>query len=213
MALVTGSTQEYLLSYLQWLDADRAGLPDSYRRRLERALQRYGVRGLDRTPELEEAVVWMFRSFRRVGELVPAVTAILERRLRHQSELSHLADAEMRTTARPAGRHPGPPAGGRRPGPRCAVPLLRRAAAGGHRRRGVHPGAARSERAERRIPTAPSGSSASTASSAVRSRCAPSCCGGGAAAATARCAGRCWRSTSRRFYRIRELARLGVHRA
>ena len=53
MALLTGSTQEYLLSYLQWLDADRAGLPDSYRRRLEQALLRYGVRGLDRTPELE----------------------------------------------------------------------------------------------------------------------------------------------------------------
>ena len=95
-ALVTGSTQEYLLSYLQWLDADRADLPDSYRRRLEQALHRYGVRGLDRTPELEEAVVWMFRSFRRVSELVPAVTAILERRLRHQTELNHLADDQMR---------------------------------------------------------------------------------------------------------------------
>ena len=35
---------------------------------------RYGVRGLDRTPELDEAVVWMFRSFRRVDELVPVVT-------------------------------------------------------------------------------------------------------------------------------------------
>ena len=88
MALLTGSTQEYLLSYLQWLDADRAGLPDSYRRRLEQALLRYGVRGLDRTPELEEAVVWMFRSFRRVAELVPAVTAILERRLRHRDKLA-----------------------------------------------------------------------------------------------------------------------------
>jgi acetyl/propionyl-CoA carboxylase alpha subunit/acetyl-CoA carboxylase carboxyltransferase component len=93
---VAGSTQEYLLSYLQWLDADRAGLPDSYRRRLERALRRYGVRGLDRTPELEEAVVWMFRSFSRVNELVPAVTAILERRLHHQAELAQAADPEMR---------------------------------------------------------------------------------------------------------------------
>ena len=98
-ALVAGSTQEYLLSYLQWLDADRAGLPDSYRRRLEHALLRYGVRGLDRTPELEEAVVWMFRSFRRVGELVPAVTAILERRLRHHAEL---AQAGRRRDAGPA---------------------------------------------------------------------------------------------------------------
>ena len=96
MALLTGSTQEYLLSYLQWLDADRAGLPDSYRRRLEQALLRYGVRGLDRTPELEEAVVWMFRSFRRVAELVPAVTAILERRLRHRDKLAQEADPEMR---------------------------------------------------------------------------------------------------------------------
>jgi acetyl/propionyl-CoA carboxylase alpha subunit/acetyl-CoA carboxylase carboxyltransferase component len=95
-ALLTGSTQEYLLSYLQWLDADRAGLPESYRQRLRQALQRYGVHGLDRTPELEEAVVWMFRSFRRVAELVPAVTTILERRLRHHSELAQAADAEMR---------------------------------------------------------------------------------------------------------------------
>ncbi|MFZ0833689.1 MAG: carboxyl transferase domain-containing protein, partial [Mycobacterium sp.] len=95
--LFTGSTQEYLLSYLQWLDADRADLPESFRRRLERALQRYGVRALDRTPELEEAVVWMFRSFRRVADLVPAVTAILERRLRHHPELARLADEQMRT--------------------------------------------------------------------------------------------------------------------
>ena len=94
--LLTGSTQEYLLSYLQWLDADRAGLPDSYRRRLQQALLRYGVHGLDRTPQLEEAVVWMFRSFRRVADLAPAITAILERRLRYRHELAHLADAEMR---------------------------------------------------------------------------------------------------------------------
>lgn len=93
---LTGSTQEYLLSYLQWLDPDRAGLPDSYAQRLEQALLRYGVRGLARTPELEEAVIWMFRSFRRVADLVPAVTAILERRLRHHAELAHLADERMR---------------------------------------------------------------------------------------------------------------------
>jgi acetyl/propionyl-CoA carboxylase alpha subunit/acetyl-CoA carboxylase carboxyltransferase component len=95
-ALVTGSSQEYLLSYLQWLDPDRAGLPEPYQRRLEQALQRYGVQGLNHTPELEEAVVWMFRSFRRVADLAPAVTAILERRLRHHAELARVADAEMR---------------------------------------------------------------------------------------------------------------------
>ena len=96
MALLTGSTQEHLLSYLQWLDADVAGLPASYRGRLARALRRYGVDGLERTPELEEVVVWMFRSFRRVGELVPAVTGILGRRLRHRDTLAQQADPELR---------------------------------------------------------------------------------------------------------------------
>ncbi|GIJ71276.1 carboxyl transferase domain-containing protein [Virgisporangium ochraceum] len=89
----TASTaQAYLLSYLQWLDADRAGLPAEYRHRLERALLRYGVTGLGRTPELEEAVVWMFRSFRRAAELAPVVAGILERRLRHRAALAAAAD-------------------------------------------------------------------------------------------------------------------------
>ncbi|MGE5827495.1 MAG: biotin/lipoyl-containing protein, partial [Micromonosporaceae bacterium] len=84
----TGDTpQEFLLSYLQWLDPDRAGLPNGFRRRLEAALRRYGVSGLERTPDLEDAVVWMFRSFSRVGELVGVVTGILERRLRSRAEL------------------------------------------------------------------------------------------------------------------------------
>ena len=52
--------------------------------------------------------------------------------------------------AGPAGGHPGPPAGDRRPGPRRAVPLLRRAAAGRHRGRRVRAGAAGPRRAERR---------------------------------------------------------------
>jgi acetyl-CoA carboxylase carboxyltransferase component len=79
--------QEYLLSYLQWLDPERAGLPDRYRARLEAALGRYGLPNLDRTPALEEAVVWMFRSFSRVAELTKVVAGILERRLRNSAEL------------------------------------------------------------------------------------------------------------------------------
>jgi acetyl/propionyl-CoA carboxylase alpha subunit/acetyl-CoA carboxylase carboxyltransferase component len=81
------SAQQYLLSYLQWLDPERAGIPAGFAARLEKALARYGVGGLDRTPELEDAVIWMFRSFRRADELVPAVTTVLERRLRHRGRL------------------------------------------------------------------------------------------------------------------------------
>jgi acetyl/propionyl-CoA carboxylase alpha subunit/acetyl-CoA carboxylase carboxyltransferase component len=110
--LMASSSQEYLLAYLQWMDPDQAGLPAEYRTRLEAALARYGVRGLERTPELESAVVWMFRSFSRVGQLVPVVLSILERRLRAGSVLLPLADAGMRarldrliTSAQ--GRHQG----------------------------------------------------------------------------------------------------------
>ncbi len=75
------STQEHLLTYLASLDPDRSQLPAGYRRRLLRALERYGVRSLDRTPALEEALLRMFRSFRRFEETAQVVTAILGSRL------------------------------------------------------------------------------------------------------------------------------------
>jgi acetyl/propionyl-CoA carboxylase alpha subunit/acetyl-CoA carboxylase carboxyltransferase component len=96
LELEGGSAQEYLLSYLQWLDPDRAGLPESFRRRLTTALARYGLGDLRRTPELESAVVWMFRSFRRAAEVAPAVAAILQRRLREPAAAGGTADGDLR---------------------------------------------------------------------------------------------------------------------
>ncbi len=89
------NNQEHLVSFLQWLDADRAALPEGYRRRLERALARFGVRGLESTRELQSALMWLFRSFARLGELSPVVVAILERRLEHRDDLSSLTDPDM----------------------------------------------------------------------------------------------------------------------
>ena len=85
-----------MLSYLQWLDADRAGLPDWFRERLARALARYGVDSLERTPALEAAAVWLWRSFRRADKLEPAVTAILQRRLRHRDAQAVPPGPELR---------------------------------------------------------------------------------------------------------------------
>jgi acetyl-CoA carboxylase carboxyltransferase component/biotin carboxyl carrier protein len=90
------NTQEYLLAYLQWLDADRAALPRQYRERLERALERYGVHGLARTPELESVLPWLFRSFGRVRGMAPVVVGILLRRLRYREELAPAAGPELR---------------------------------------------------------------------------------------------------------------------
>ncbi len=83
------SEREYLLTYLQWLDADQAGLPASFRAELTKLLARYGVTGLARTPELDQAVVWIWRSFRRADELAPAIAGVLERRLQ-RNELDSL---------------------------------------------------------------------------------------------------------------------------
>ncbi|HRW20021.1 MAG TPA: biotin carboxylase N-terminal domain-containing protein, partial [Dermatophilaceae bacterium] len=94
--LASANTQEYFLAYLQWLDPDQAGLPERYRRRLERALARYGVRGLTRTRALEAATVWMFRSFERIPVVATAVLAVLNRRLTHHAELAPLANHEAR---------------------------------------------------------------------------------------------------------------------
>ena len=90
------STQEYVLEFLRWLDADRAGLTASYRRRLERVLARYGVDGLGDRAWLEQATFWLFRSFSRVPELADLVTEVLGRRLQFAGELSPRATAADR---------------------------------------------------------------------------------------------------------------------
>ncbi|MBW3087032.1 hypothetical protein KEM60_03262 [Austwickia sp. TVS 96-490-7B] len=75
------NTQEYFLTYLIWLDADRAGLPLRYRARLERALNRYGIHTTSDPAALDEATFWLHRSFSRVPAMVPLVIHILQRRL------------------------------------------------------------------------------------------------------------------------------------
>ncbi|MCU0764668.1 MAG: hypothetical protein MUF32_01255 [Burkholderiaceae bacterium] len=90
------NTQEHFLAFVQWLDADRAGLPAEYRERLQRALGRFGVGSLERSPQLESALMWLFRSFARVAELAPVVSAILQRRISHREALEPLMDAPQK---------------------------------------------------------------------------------------------------------------------
>ncbi len=90
------NTQEYFLSYLQWLDPDQAGLPERYRKRLSAALARYGVAGLARSKTLEAATVWLYRAFARIPEIAPAIVAILNRRLSHHDELADMTTLDAR---------------------------------------------------------------------------------------------------------------------
>ncbi|MFG1921923.1 biotin carboxylase N-terminal domain-containing protein [Cryptosporangium sp. NPDC048952] len=71
------SPREFFHSYLQSLDADRAGLPPSFRARLEKVLAHYGVSGLDRTPELEAAVFRIVLAQQNVSSNVAIVSELL----------------------------------------------------------------------------------------------------------------------------------------
>ncbi len=96
VSLRTQDTQEYFVAYLQWLDPERSGLPAGYRAGLCQALDRFGVSSLSRTPMLESALMRLFRSFARVAELTPVVTAILQRRMDHRAHLLAVAGPAMR---------------------------------------------------------------------------------------------------------------------
>ena len=71
------SAREYFHTYLQSLDVERAGLPETFQGRLRRVLAHYGVAGLDRTPELEEAVFRIFLAQQRASADVAIVSALL----------------------------------------------------------------------------------------------------------------------------------------
>jgi acetyl/propionyl-CoA carboxylase alpha subunit/acetyl-CoA carboxylase carboxyltransferase component len=90
------SSQEYLHAFLQWRDVERTGLPADFVARLRGGLARYGVRSLDPSAELDAALVWMFRSFARVIELVPVVMSVLTRRQRASGALAPVVGEDMR---------------------------------------------------------------------------------------------------------------------
>ncbi len=71
------SSREHFHTYLQSLDVERGGLPEQFRERLVRVLRHYGVEGVDRTPELEDAVFRIFLAQQRTTPEVALVSALL----------------------------------------------------------------------------------------------------------------------------------------
>ncbi|TKV61002.1 ATP-grasp domain-containing protein [Nakamurella flava] len=73
------SPREHFHTYLQSLDVDFGGLPDSFRTRLERTLAHYGVTDLEPGPALRDAVYRVFIAQERAGDQIPIVAGLLER--------------------------------------------------------------------------------------------------------------------------------------
>jgi len=76
------SAEAYLFSYLRMIETGGDGLPPAFVEALRRALAHYGVRTLDRSPELEESLLWIYKSHQRVAQQVVPILGVLERRLR-----------------------------------------------------------------------------------------------------------------------------------
>jgi len=72
------SHREHFRTYLRSLDVDREGLPERFRAALLRALGHYGVTGLERTPELHDALHSIVLAHERAPSHVPVVLGLLE---------------------------------------------------------------------------------------------------------------------------------------
>ncbi|MFW0785888.1 carboxyl transferase domain-containing protein [Gordonia sp. CPCC 206044] len=71
------SARENFHTYLQSLDIERDGLPESFHTQLATALAHYGISDLERTPELEAAVFRIFLALQNPGDSVTVITALL----------------------------------------------------------------------------------------------------------------------------------------
>jgi len=79
------------------LETRGEGLPPAFVSALQRALAHYGVQTLERSPELEESLLWIYKSHQRAEQQVAPVVGVLERRLRRVETLSPHAEESFRT--------------------------------------------------------------------------------------------------------------------
>jgi acetyl/propionyl-CoA carboxylase alpha subunit/acetyl-CoA carboxylase carboxyltransferase component len=88
--------EEHLLTCLRTYETGSEGLPPVFLDRLLGVLRRHGIQGLGPSTEVEDALLRLYRSQQRLDELVPAIAAILDRRLAHRGELADLAGDDLR---------------------------------------------------------------------------------------------------------------------
>ena len=82
------SAEAYLFSYLRMLETHGEGLPPAFVSALQRALAHYGVRSLDRSSQLEESLLWIYKSHQRVEQQIAPVMSVLEGRLKRVATLA-----------------------------------------------------------------------------------------------------------------------------
>ncbi len=91
------SAEAYLFSYLRMLETRGQGLPPTFVSALQRALAHYGVKTLERSPELEDSLLWIYKSHQRVEQQIAPIVNILEGRLQRAQTLAPGIEESFRT--------------------------------------------------------------------------------------------------------------------
>src|SRR5208337_1533353 len=86
----------YLFSYLHMLETRGKGLPSTFVDALRRALVHYGVKTLERSPELEESLLWLCKSHQRVEQQIAPIVGLLETHLRRVEASAPRTDEAFR---------------------------------------------------------------------------------------------------------------------
>ena len=72
------SAEAHLFTYLRLIDTKGEGLSPIFVEALQRALTHYGVTTLDRSPELEDSLLWIYKSHQRLEQQVAPMLLVLE---------------------------------------------------------------------------------------------------------------------------------------
>ena len=91
------SAEVYLFSYLRMIETRGEGLPASFVAALRRALKHYGISSLDRSPELEQTLLWIYKSHQRVEQQIAPILGVLQRRLERVPAFAPQAQSSFRT--------------------------------------------------------------------------------------------------------------------
>jgi acetyl/propionyl-CoA carboxylase alpha subunit/acetyl-CoA carboxylase carboxyltransferase component len=81
MGAESPSTEAYLFSYLRVLDIGGAEMPGDFIQALQRAVAHYGITSLNRSPALEEALLWIYKSQQKSAQQISTILSVLQRRL------------------------------------------------------------------------------------------------------------------------------------
>jgi acetyl/propionyl-CoA carboxylase alpha subunit/acetyl-CoA carboxylase carboxyltransferase component len=91
------SAHEDLLAYLRSIERRGAGLAGVFLENLRRCLGQYGIQDLEPTPKLRESLFWMAKAQQRIGEHLPVVQSILDRRLEQVESITSQPESGFRS--------------------------------------------------------------------------------------------------------------------